>query len=293
MAKGLCTGTHQKGWRQIMAIRRLTIQIKDDSSNSRGLNFSDFLSQLSSIREALLHLEKIAEPGAPHMQYRLVDLRHQSPATVVIEIVPHPKSKDLSAFVSNKFVEGIKAIKSGVIPDGYDYGILEVLKNIGPRQLRGSAKMVPIKNFSEISITTDSEHVDIEQSLKSKIDTILGPDETSEGSIAGMLEVINIHSNANSFKIYPNIGPNKVDCVFKQDQLQNAIAGINRFVSVTGTLCYKRRDKFPYAINDAIIEVLPDESELPTIFDLKGIAPNATGNIISEDFVATLRYAEK
>ncbi len=72
--------------------------------------------------------------------------------------------------------------------------------------------------------------------------------------------------------------------------MNNAIAGINHYVNVKGALRYKRRDKFPYAVNDAEIEVYPDEQKLPSIFDLKGIAPDATGDLKSEDFVRKLRH---
>jgi len=109
------------------------------------------------------------------------------------------------------------------------------------------------------------------------------------GSVAGTLEVINIHARENTFRIYPIVGAKKVDCHFRSEQLNNAIAGINRYVNVTGCLRYKRRDKFPYAINDAEVEVYPDEQELPSIFDLKGVAPDAAGSLKSEDFVKKLR----
>ena len=41
------------------------------------------------------------------------------------------------------------------------------------------------------------------------------------------------------------------------------------------------------------IEIYPPEDELPTIFDLRGIAPNATGDRKSEDFIRDLRNAEQ
>jgi hypothetical protein len=144
-------------------------------------------------------------------------------------------------------------------------------------------------SFFLVSIATNSDKVEVEQSLESEIDTIVGPDEIVQGSVAGTLELINIHARVNTFRIYPIIGASKVDCHFRSDQLNNAIAGINHYVNVTGALRYKRRDKFPYAINDAEVEVYPEEQELPSIFDLKGVAPDATGSLKSEDFVRKLR----
>lgn len=117
----------------------------------------------------------------------------------------------------------------------------------------------------------------------------LGPDEVTQGSISGMLELINIHASANTFRIYPIVGPKKVDCHFNKDKLDKAISGINHYVDVSGSLRRKSKDKFPYAMDVIEIEIYPDERELPSIFDLRGIAPNATGDIKSEDFVRRIR----
>lgn len=270
-----------------MAYRRITVQLKGDPMDNENLRLNDLINQLDAIRNTLSHLErKIAEPDASPIQYRIVNLSHGSPATIVFDAIPGTKGKDVSALVVDRFVDGIKNIQHGIIPDDYDADILESFKKIGPRvQKKNHHKFVSL-----VSIATDSNRVDVEQSLESKIDTLVGPDEIVQGSICGTLELINIHAQANTFRIYPIIGPSKVDCHFKGSQLNNAIMGINRYVNVTGALRYKRRDKFPYAVNDAEVEVYPDEQELPSIFDLKGIAPNATGNLKSEDFISKLRH---
>ncbi len=267
-----------------MAYRRITVQIKGDPSDNESLRLNDFLSQLDAIRSTLSHLEReIAEPDSSPIKYRIVGLSLHSPVTIAFEVVPGTKGKDVSALIADRFVDGIKNIKRGIIPEDYDSDLLESFKKIGPRIQKNQRKF-----FSQVSIATDSDKVEVEQSLESEIDTIVGPDEIVQGSVSGTLELINIHAQ-NTFRIYPIIGPPKVDCHFKSDQLYNAIAGINHYVNVTGALRYKRRDKFPYAINDAEVEVYPDEQELPSIFDLKGIAPDATGSLKSEDFVRKLR----
>lgn len=269
-----------------MAHRRITVQIKGDPSDNESLRINDFINQLDAIRNTLSHLEReIAEPDSSPIQYRIVDLSHNSPATIVIEAVPGTKGKDISALVADRFVNGIKNIKSGIIPADYDSDLLESFKKIGPRIQKKNRH----KFFSLVSIATDSEKVEVEQSLESEIESIVGPDEIMKGSVSGTLELINIHAHVNNFRIFPIVGPQKVDCHFKSAQLNNAIKGINRYVNVTGSLRYKRRDKFPYAINDAEVEVYPEENDLPSIFDLKGIAPDATGSLKSEDFVRQLR----
>lgn len=119
----------------------------------------------------------------------------------------------------------------------------------------------------------------------------LVPDEIIEESITGMLEMLDIH--AWKFRIYPIVGPKKIDCYFLDDHLQQkVISGINRYVNVEGEFRYKRFTKFPYAAQVKDIEIYPNEDELPTLSDLHGMALNATWDLSSEDFVRRLRNDE-
>ena len=58
---------------------------------------------------------------------------------------------------------------------------------------------------------------------------------------------------------------------------------------LTGDIKYKRNAQYPYEIIVEKMEIFPDEDELPTIYDLQGIAPDATHGISSEMFIANIR----
>ena len=269
-----------------LANKQIRIRMKGNPLNHERLRFNDFINQLDAIRTTLSRLEsELSESDSSPLQYNIVDLGHQSPATVLLEVVPGDRGLDISALLANKFVEGLKSIIRGSIPKDYDSDLLEPFKKIGPPV---SKKNSP-RYLSLVSIEFEDDKVDIEESLETKIDEIVGPDEIIQGSLSGILEMLNIHAHVNTFRIFPIVGPKKADCHFKSNQLENAIAGINHYVNVTGNLQYKRRDKFPYAVSDAEIEIYPDEQDLPSIFDLKGISPNATGEMKSEEFVRRLR----
>ena len=104
-----------------------------------------------------------------------------------------------------------------------------------------------------------------------------------------MLEQINIHDGANVFSIYPEIGPSRVQCHFGPSLFDKAISAVGERVSVSGTFKYKPEENFPYAVDVDDIDIYPREDELPTFDDLRGIAPDATGDILSEDFIAVRR----
>jgi len=267
-----------------MAYRRITIEIKGDPSDGGHLLLGDFIAQFETIRSALSSMEDhIAQKDSAKIQYRVIDLRHNSPARVVLEAVPSPKGVDISPQVVDGFIDGMEFLKSGIIPKDFTYEMVQAFKKIG-----GPMK----RHVAEVIMISDYKRVELPKSLEADIDKVIGPDETVNGSISGMFELLNIHSGANHFRIYPMIGAKKVDCHFRSEQLSKAIAGMNHYVKVIGELRYKKMDKFPYAVNANDIEIYPDEKSLPSIFDLKGIAPKATGDMSSEEFVKGIRHAE-
>ena len=121
------------------------------------------------------------------------------------------------------------------------------------------------------------------------INVILAPEETSLGYVEGRLEAINLHDDANVFYIYPIVGPTKIRCGFPSELRDEAVRALDHEVRVQGTLCYKSRASFPYRIDAEALTVIPDESELPSLMDLRGIAPNATDGLPSEEFVRRVR----
>ncbi|MEE9163002.1 MAG: hypothetical protein V3U35_08565, partial [Candidatus Neomarinimicrobiota bacterium] len=73
------------------------------------------------------------------------------------------------------------------------------------------------------------------------------------------------------------------------EDVEIAINNVNRYLKVTGRVKYHQKSIYPYAVNVDKIEVFPHEEALPTLYDLRGIAPNATGDLSSEEFIRKLR----
>lgn len=267
-----------------MAFRRITIQLKGDPSDDGHLLLSDFVSQFELIRSALSLMEEhVRQKESARIQYRVVDLSHQSPVQVVLEAIPSSKGTDISPIVIDGFVDGMDQLRRGIIPNDFDHDMIQAFKKIGSPMKR---------RVAEVIIFSEYKKVELPKSLESDIDEIIGPDEIVRGSVSGMLELLNIHAGVNRFRIYPIIGPRKIDCHFKKEELSRAIEGMNHYVKVYGELRYKRMDKYPYAVNVTDIEIYPDEESLPSIYDLKGICPQATGDLSSEDFVNRIRHDE-
>ena len=109
-------------------------------------------------------------------------------------------------------------------------------------------------------------------------------------TIDGKLEQINIHKDQNTFRIYPDL-PNRpaVVCQFPAQLLTEVQKALGRFVSVRGECFYRPNAAFAYRITVQEMTILPPDSELPSLRDLYGIAPDATGDKTTEQFVRQLR----
>jgi hypothetical protein len=266
-----------------MATKRITIQLKGSPADNEHLRLSDFIAQLDAIKGALTRLEEsITGSEKRSIYYRVVDLRHSSPATVVLDAAPTDDSlrNDVTNLVVDSFVGGIKKIRQGVMPKGFGYELLEAFRKIAQPMKKG---------VTEVTISTDDDRAEVTTDIEAQIDKLIGPDEIMRGSISGTLEYFNIHGGVNNFRIYPIVGPRKVDCHFATEMLPKALAGVTKYVNVEGELRYKSSEPFAYAINVAGIEIFPDEDQLPSLLDLRGIAPAATGDLTSEDFVRSIR----
>ena len=114
-------------------------------------------------------------------------------------------------------------------------------------------------------------------------------DEIIESTMNGTFELLMINQKNNLFNLYPVVGGKKILCDFPKNLLQKAISAVDHYVSISGQYHYKYGHPYPYYVKVTEIEIYPDENQLPNLFDLRGIAPNATNGLSSEDFVRKRR----
>ena len=269
-----------------MAGKRITIDIIGMHEDDEHVRFSEFIDQLRSFYEALRNTDRVVTKHKnPSVNYRVVDLRHSSPAQVVLEAFPIEADHDHSDEVVSNFMLGLTSIAEGKqAPAIFDFNALEAFKEIGKRLHRG---------ISSVVVTSDDYSAVVPQDFQSRVEVIQGVDEVSRGAISGKVEAINVHAGANEFRIYPNVGPSKVRCRFPARLIGEAIYAINRYATVYGKLKYRAKTNYPYEVEVDSIEVHPPAEELPTLSELRGIAPDITRGMSSEDYVRSLRDAKE
>jgi len=283
-----------------MADNRVTIELLGALEDEGHVRLSVFIAQLEAVKSALRQTERlITGEDESSVYYRVVDLHHSSPAIVVLEAISsaHADSAvipvtprrarrrtntDYSRATVSGFFSSLKQIREKKTPPRADLQALESYRNL-------SATFG--KSVSGLRIINTQESVAIDDRFRSAIDDIIGPDELLTGAVVGMLERVNLHNTAR-FDIFPTIGPKQVTCDFKASLRGSVIAALDQYVSVRGVLRYKRLEDFPYAINADEIEILPPEDSLPSIFDLRGMTPDITGGLSTEEFIKGIRDGE-
>lgn len=267
-----------------MANSFVTLSLEGVQRENRFILLKDFLQELGILLNLLNETDrhKSARKGLT-TYYRVVDLRHSSLATVVLEALPIDPQYDVSHQVVSLFMDIITQIKQeGRTSEPISSPILTSLREMAS----------PIgRTLSLVRVQSNGRQVEIDKTFGSKVVDLLKPEQTYPGSVRGMLEAINVHKDANVLRIYPDVGPSKITCYFPSDLQETAIFGVGKFIEVRGTLRYRANSQYADEIKVDEIEIFPDEDELPSLFDLRGIAPEATGALLSEDFIRELRNA--
>lgn len=261
---------------------RITMRLTGLDDDEGDVRLGEFVLQLEILKKALTETQKLIS-GVQIAYFKVVDLRQNSPAQIVIEAVPvKPEHETETRRLVDDFFSNIISIDNGKSPEGFNYETFDAYKDL--TSLREKKKL------TEIVISRNGNQPNYLLDLSRKIDGIVGTDEYEMGTYSGMLESINIH-NQNTFHIYPLAYFPKLKCHFPLPLRADAISAIGRYVTVFGEKKFKSNmvNGLPYEMFAQKIEVHPDETDLPTLSQLRGIAPNITGGKSSEDFIRGIR----
>jgi hypothetical protein len=259
---------------------RLTLIIEGLPEDDGRVRLGVFMSQLQSFSATISKLDRDANQGKPASYFRIAELSYSSPVRVVLE----PQTLPNQHYTGNAIVESLGriavALENGSDLSGLDADLLE--------DIRALARPVG-KTVKNTTLLFNDHRLDLTPKITSKVDQALAVDDECDGSLEGMLEQINIHHGANTFHIYPEVGPRKVTCHFPSRLYDDAVSAVGKRVEVFGTLRYRLGASYPHQIAVSQVEAFPPEADLPDWDDLRGRAPDATDGLASEAFVRELR----
>lgn len=262
--------------------KRITIRLTGSEKDGGDVRLSEFIEQLEAFKEALKQTERILSGSdQSSVYYKIVDLSHNSPATITLEAVSPRKALVSAAKVTGGLVSGLRGIRKKKPPLNADLASLESYRKLAA-QLQ--------KNMRTIEVFEDPKKiVPIDQLFTEKVDQIIGPDSVAYGSVSGRLERVNLH-NSLTFDIYPTVGPQRVRCIFRDDLKEQVRTALDRYVTVSGKLRYKHWDQYPYRIDAHDIDPHEDNKNLTSLNELRGIAKDSTEGMSAEDFVRSIRH---
>jgi hypothetical protein len=251
---------------------------KKESGHIRVTDFAKTLKSFVNVVNSSTNPDSKAQK--PSLYFRIIALSHNSPATITMEAISKDVRYDERVIVIKNMLENLSRIKDDEDLRTVDYRLLNALSEL----------TLPIgQTMNNLKLSWTDQVVELDSKYKEKVNTIMSKEESYPGTLRGMLEFINLHASNNLFRIYPDVGPPLVSCRFSQELTEVAISAIQKFVVVSGLLIQKQIARFPHEIDVDTIEILPEEENLPTLYDLQGVAPGATGNMLSEDFIRNIR----
>jgi len=265
-----------------MADFRLFVQMKGPAVDGGDVRLDDFIEFLRDLQTVLNATDRaVAFSEEPTVYYKISDLTHSSPATIELGARKRHADIDVRSKVLSTFVGGVADILHGRHPVGFGASLLLEYRDLG-KNLNGRIR--------EAAFTHGNTEARVSHTFREKIESIVGPDRSEHGEVSGMLDAIYAHRGRSYFWLYPP-GAERIRCFFKQEQVSKVGSGLRQHVTVSGLLRFKASMLRPYAVNVTDIDVHEQDDSLPSLTNLRGIAPNATGGVMSEDFVRRLRDA--
>ncbi len=259
---------------------RLVFKIEGPEQNDHQLDLSVFVKKTSQFLDFLKNSAK--ESGKDGAVFHVVGLSHASPAIIECE----PAGQDFSAatalFESTR--EYLNCAMKGRAHELSD-PVLSSMEKLA-RYDSKDATRVEIQAIANGAV----DKFRFDDRFRKVLIEARNAEERVVSTIDGKLELINIHKKANTFKIYSSIPIRPpVACKFPASLLEDVQRALGKFVSIRGNCFYRPEVAFPYKIDVWEMTVLPPSEELPSLRDLRGIAPGATGKKSSEQFVRELR----
>jgi len=259
---------------------RITLILEGIPESEGRIRLATFINELQNFSAALSRIYRETADGKASTVFNVVELSYNSPMRVVV--APTSGQEHVAALVLQKFESVADAVTTDRSLDSFDAELLSDLRSLARpvgAQLKYATLLI---NDSKFELTAR---------VTKRVDVALEVVEECYGFVEGRLEQINIHEGANTFHIYPDLGARRISCHFPNSLLDEAIFAVGRKVEVSGQLKYRQGASFPHAIAVNAVESFPPEEELPTWEDLRGRAPNATGELSSEAFVREMRDA--
>ncbi len=260
---------------------RLILKIEGPERSGHHLDLSVFAEKTRQFLNFLKISAK--DSGQDRATFHIVNISHSSPITLECTPADQGVGVETPSVIFESIRKNLDLTQNRQTRD-LSHPVLDSLEKL-TNYKPGKIKQIEILTIAD---DADSEKVyRLNEEFKENLRDARSKEDRVTNTLDGKLEQINIHNNANTFKIYT--ATSSVACKFPKNLLENVQGALGNFVSVWGECLYRPNIAFPYKINVRGMEILPPAKDLPSLSDLRGIAPDATQGKSSEQFVRELR----
>lgn len=240
----------------------LALEIGDDISPEQFIAAArHFFGYVNELTRALS-----PSGEAPHW---VVKVREGSS---VIGVEPTPGSvQNVVQAIYAKAETGFNWLASGTVEDsGLPEPAISHLHDLsklteGGRGTRGTSMRLWVKH----------RPLEVEPKIAEVIREDWRADYKDFGTVEGRLETIQDHDGRLQLRVRDAVMRQAVRCYFPEEMLTEAFSSFRKRVEISGLIHY-RKNGVPISIDVSHIEPLPDDSELPSPEDVRGILRTAT-----------------
>lgn len=255
--------------------RELTITLEGLPEEKGNVRLNEFVFVLDKIRSALVHANYHLT-GQRRGVFHVSHLSHNSPATASIQ------NREETPELFSVFGTALASVGDGSAAKLIGYPALEDILDVTKRVLQRRIDKIFVNGIASTDFDAD---------FAARIQKELTPTETCYGTVEGILEALNLHAGANRFTIFPVSVERGITCYIPESLHDTAIRAVRHKVAVTGKLKFRPRDMLPSEVDVEDMTTFPPDSELPTFADLRGMAPQMTGDKSTEEYLAEIRDA--
>ncbi len=259
-----------------MAVSEVTLTIGPEVGDVPVRQFLDAVGHSLTILRELDSAISMKRAGT--LRWVLGRLSLGSPATVTLKGIAEPEGPDLGPEVARSYVDGLMQLETeGIAPPSFTDEALRAAAELS-RVRPGPEGRIRVQAFDKTVIITER--------VSANVGELLPKTFTTTGSVEGRLETATIHDR-NYFRVYDPIHGHGVMCYFPDDQLDRVRDAFGRRVSVSGRMRTNQRgDKLSMHVQT--LYIFPSEEELPKPSELRGLVPDLTEGLLSEDYVREL-----
>ncbi len=265
---------------------QITWTVEGPDKENGHVRADEFIDKVDHLLSALNGVDRVVSgTSQPTLYYRIVALSHSSPISITIEpvvktnVIRNPP-RDYIAVRHHRFFQELEAIgRNAPVSEDIDDALLEDFRDLAAG--RGEA-------FTAAKISNHEAQVAIDETFEANVTRLLGEEYASYGSVEGKLEKLNIHGKARRVWLYPTVGADKILCDFPPGTRQQILAAADHYVRAQGYKYFRPQSLYPFRVKVLEFEVIESDED-GSLSQLRGIAPDATGEMSSVDFVRSIR----